>query len=199
VCSYDRNTFTRGHPCLCLVQSPIYTSAAATCPGSPQLRRRSSDPGLGGVAPLRTPRPHLHWPRTRCPRPARLVPGPLGTSSPEHGHSCLRHRRQAPPGGAIPAQQNSHSMSGISVFVSARTAKVSPRDRSRTQTEGCQRGRTRVMLPKTNFPNSSPSSVRVVLNLRWAELTIDLIRVKNGLRNSPGWPTLTRQPEKRRA
>jgi hypothetical protein len=41
------------------------------------------------------------------------------------------------------------------------------------------------MLPKTNFPNSSPSSVRAVLNLRWAELTIELVRVKNGLRNSP--------------
>jgi hypothetical protein len=38
-------------------------------------------------------------------------------------------------------------------FVSAREAKASPRDRSRRQTEGGQRGRTRVMLPKTNFPN----------------------------------------------
>jgi hypothetical protein len=27
------------------------------------------------------------------------------------------------------------------------------------------------MLPKTIFPNSSPSSVRVVPSLRWAELT----------------------------
>jgi hypothetical protein len=83
-------------------------------------------------------------------------------------------------------------------FVSARAAKASPRDRSRRQTEGGQRGRTRGMLPKTNFPNSSPSSVRAVLILRWAELTIDLVRVKNGLRNSPGRPTLTRRPEKRR-
>jgi hypothetical protein len=55
------------------------------------------------------------------------------------------------------------------------------------------------MLPKTNFPNSSPSSVRAVLNLRRAELTINLNRVKNGLRNSPGRPTLTWRPEKRRA
>jgi hypothetical protein len=153
----------------------------------------------GGVAPLRTPCPRRHWPRTRRPGPARLVTGPLGPSSPEHGHPCLRHRRQAPPCGVIPAQQNSYSTSGISVFVSARTAKISPRDRSRTQTESRRGGRTRVMLPKTNFPNSSPSSVRVVLNLRWAELTIELARVKNGLRNSPGRPTLTRRPGKRRA
>jgi hypothetical protein len=71
--------------------------------------------------------------------------------------------------------------------------RVSPRDRSRMQTEGegRQRGQARAMLPKTNFPNSSPSSVRAVLNLRRAELTINLNRVKNGLRNSPGWPTLT--------
>jgi hypothetical protein len=52
------------------------------------------------------------------------------------------------------------------------------------------------MLPKANFPNSSPSSVRAVLILRWAELTIDFDRVKNGLQNSPGRPTLTRRPEK---
>jgi hypothetical protein len=57
----------------------------------------------------------------------------------------------------------------------------------------------RVMLPKTNFPNSSPSSVRAVLVLRWAELTIFLVKVKNGLRNSPGRPALIWRPEKRRA
>jgi hypothetical protein len=55
------------------------------------------------------------------------------------------------------------------------------------------------MLPKTNFPNSSPSSVRVVLNLRRAELTINFSRVKDGLRNSPGRPTLTWRSGKRRA
>jgi hypothetical protein len=55
------------------------------------------------------------------------------------------------------------------------------------------------MLPKTNFPNSSPSSVRAVLNLRRAELTINFSRVKGGLRNSPGRPTLTWWSGKRRA
>jgi hypothetical protein len=45
VSSYGRNAFTRGHHCLCPVRSPLYTSEAATCPGSPHLRRRSSDPG----------------------------------------------------------------------------------------------------------------------------------------------------------
>jgi hypothetical protein len=88
-------------------------------------------------------------------------------------------------------KKTSHNMSSISVFVSTRTTMVSPRDRSCTRTGGRQRGRTRVRLPKTNFPNSSPSSVRAVLSLRWAELMIDLVGVKNGLRNSPGRPTLT--------
>jgi hypothetical protein len=46
VSSYGRNAFTRGHSCLCLVRSPLYTSAAATCPGSPRLRRRGGDSGL---------------------------------------------------------------------------------------------------------------------------------------------------------
>jgi hypothetical protein len=68
-----------------------------------------------------------------------------------------------------------------------------------TEGEGRQRGQARAMLPKTNFPNSSPSSVRAILNLRRAELTINLNRVKNGLRNSPGRPMLTWRPEKRRA
>jgi hypothetical protein len=61
-------------------------------------------------------------------------------------------------------KKTSHNMSSISIFVGTRMAKVSPRDRSCTLAEGRQRGQTRGRLPKTNFPNSSPSSVRAVLS-----------------------------------
>jgi hypothetical protein len=46
VSSYGQDAFTRGIPCLCLIRSPLYTLAAATCPGSPHLRCRSSNPPL---------------------------------------------------------------------------------------------------------------------------------------------------------
>jgi hypothetical protein len=46
-------------------------------------------------------------------------------------------------------------------------------------------------LPKTIFPNSSPSSVRVVLPFRWVELTTNPSQGENGLRNSHGLTTLT--------
>jgi hypothetical protein len=55
------------------------------------------------------------------------------------------------------------------------------------------------MLPKANFPNSSPSSVRAVLKSQRAELTTTFSREKYGLRNSPGRPTLTWWSGKRRA
>jgi hypothetical protein len=83
-------------------------------------------------------------------------------------------------------------------LLKSRIAKVSLRDRSRMWTEDRQHGRAWAELPKANFPNSSPSSVRAVLNPRWAELMINLVGVKNGLRNSPGRPTLTRNPGERR-
>jgi hypothetical protein len=144
VSSYGRNAFTRGTLCLCLVRSPLYTSAAATCSGSPHLRHRSSDPALD--------MPHLFGHLARAAAgPGRDVPG-LRTAF--MVLSNLRRRRQAPPGGAIPAQQSSHSIRSISVFVSTRTAKVSPRGRNRARTESRRCGRTRVRLPKTNFPNS---------------------------------------------
>jgi hypothetical protein len=119
---------------------------------------------LGRIAPLRASRPCRCWSRTRRSRPAQRAPGSLEPSSPECNHPGLRLRRQAQPCGTIPAQQSSRNMSSVSASVNTRTAKVSPRDRSRTRTESRQRGRTRARLPKANFPNSSPSSVRAVLN-----------------------------------
>jgi hypothetical protein len=162
VSSYGRNAFTRGHPCLCPVRSPLYTSAAATCPGSPHLRRRSSDPGLGASHPLR----HLARATTG---PGRDVPGRraslLVLSDLRRRSTVIRafgtEGRRRHVGSSL--HNKTHSISGISVLVSARTAKVSPRDRSRTQTEGRRRGRTRVMLPKTNFRNSNPCIGRVAV------------------------------------
>jgi ribosomal protein L28 len=63
-------------------------------------------------------------------------------------HNMSSRRRHVEPS---LHKKTSHNMSSISIFVSTRTAKVSPRDRSCTRTEGRQRGRTRTRLPKTNF------------------------------------------------
>jgi hypothetical protein len=118
VSSYGRNTFTRGTPCLRLVRCPLYTFAAATCPGAPHLRYRSSLGSCSGrVVPLWTSRPCCHRPRTRCSRPTRSASGPLEPSSPKCSHLCLRHRRPVPPRWATPAQQNSHNLNSISVSV----------------------------------------------------------------------------------
>jgi hypothetical protein len=176
VSSYGRNTFTRGTSCLCLARSPLYTSAAATCPGSPRLRRRSAIPpwtyrATPSVSPV-----SLLVPDATFPAGAASCWLSLEPSSPEYNHPGLRHRRQAQPCGTIPAQQSSRNMSSVSVSVNTRTVKVSPRDRSRTRTESRQHGRTWARLPKVNFSNSSPSSVRAVLNPRWAELTMNLCR-----------------------
>jgi hypothetical protein len=118
VSSYGRNTFTRDTPCLRLVRCPLYTFAAATCPGAPHLRYRSSLGSCSGrVVSLWTSRPCCHRPRTRCSRPARSASGPLEPSSPKCSHLCLRHRRPVPPRWATPAQQNSHNLNSISVSV----------------------------------------------------------------------------------
>jgi hypothetical protein len=118
VSSYGRNTFTRGTLCLRLVWCPLYTLAAATCPGAPHLRYRSSlGSSFDRVAPFRTSRPCRCWPRTRCSRPARSASGPLEPSLTKYSHLCIRCRRLAPPRRTIPAQQNSRDMSSISVSV----------------------------------------------------------------------------------
>jgi hypothetical protein len=115
VSSYGRNAFTRGHSCLCLVRSPLYTSAAATCPGSPHLRRRGSDPGLGGVAPLRTSCPRA----PQAPDAMSPVGAPRSWSSRTFVAGARPSVPSAPKVGAATwdhsCTQNSHSMSGISV------------------------------------------------------------------------------------
>jgi hypothetical protein len=118
VSSYGRNTFTRGTPCLRLARCPLYTFAAATCPGAPHLRHRSSLGSCSGrVAPLWTSRPCCHRPRARCPRSARSASGALEPLLPKCSHLCLRHRRPVPPRWTAPVQQNSRNLSSISVFV----------------------------------------------------------------------------------
>jgi hypothetical protein len=118
VSSYGRNTFTRDTPCLRLVRCPLYTFAAATCPGTPHLRYRSSLGSFSGrVAPLWTSRPCRLRPRTRCSRPARSASGPLEPSSPKCSHLCLRHRRRYRFNGPPLRDKNSHNLSSISVSV----------------------------------------------------------------------------------
>jgi hypothetical protein len=126
VSSYGQNTFTRGTPYLRLVRCPLYTFAAATCPGAPHLRYRSSLGSCSGlVVPLRTSRPCCHRPRTRCFRPARSASGSLEPSSPKCSHLCLRHLRPVPPRWATPAQQSSHNLNSISVSVKPVLQKLS--------------------------------------------------------------------------
>jgi hypothetical protein len=68
VSSYDRNTFTRGAPCLCLVRCLLYTSVVATCRSTPHLRRRNnrrSPPSrivpLGTSRATSSPGPKCSW------------------------------------------------------------------------------------------------------------------------------------------
>jgi hypothetical protein len=117
VSSYGRNTFTRGAPCLCLVRCPLYTFAAATYRGAPHLRRRNNPRfRRGRVGSFRTSRPgHLH---SRAGAHPRLgASGSSVPSAPKVNRPHFRHRRSAPFSWAVPAQQNSHNPSSISVFV----------------------------------------------------------------------------------
>jgi hypothetical protein len=118
---------------------------------------------LGRVAPPRASCPCCCCSRTQHSRPVQRAPGFLEPSLPEHSQPRLRHRRPAQPCGAIPAHNPHVTGAVLASLLKSRTAKVSLRDRSRMRTENRQRGQTRVRLPKTNFPNSSPSSVRAVL------------------------------------
>jgi hypothetical protein len=115
--SYGRNTFTRGTPCLRLVQCPLYTFAAATCHGALHLWYRSCLGSCSGrVVPLGTSRPCCHRPRPEM-FPARSTSGFFEPSSPKCNHLCLQHRRPVLPRWATPAQQSSHNLNSISVFV----------------------------------------------------------------------------------
>jgi hypothetical protein len=54
------------------------------------------------------------------------------------------------------------------------------------------------MLPKTIFPNSSPSSVRVVPSSRWAELTTNSSQGKKRASELPRTAHTDADPSKRR-
>jgi hypothetical protein len=96
VSSYDRNTFTRGAPCLCLVRRLLYTFAVATCRSTPHLRRRDSRRFRPGrVVPLGTSRPGRLEPRAEV-FSMRSASGSSRPSVSKHNRSCLRRRRPAP-------------------------------------------------------------------------------------------------------
>jgi hypothetical protein len=117
VSSYGRNTFTRDAPCLCLVRCPLYTFAAATYCGTPHLRRRNrprSHPGR--VVPFGTSCSGRLHSRAEA-HPTRGASGSSIPSAPKVNHPRFRHRRPAPFGWAVPAQQNSHNSSSISVSI----------------------------------------------------------------------------------
>jgi hypothetical protein len=117
VSSYGRDTFTRGAPCLCLVRCPLYTFAAATYRGTLHLRRRNSPRSCPGrVGPFGTSRPGRLHSRAEA-HPTRSASGSSIPSAPKVNHPRFRHRRPAPFGWAVPAQQNSHNSSCISVSV----------------------------------------------------------------------------------
>jgi hypothetical protein len=163
VSSYGRSAFTRGTPCLCLVRSPLYTSAAATCSGPPYLRRRRSDPTLDT--------PHLFGCLARANAgPGRDVPGRraafLVFSNLRRRSTAIRafgaegRRRHV---GSSLHKKTSHNMSSISVFVGTRMAKVSPRDRSCTLAEGRQRGQTKGEASENQLPQRRPLGVFLLL------------------------------------
>jgi hypothetical protein len=117
VSSYSRNTFTRGASCLCLVRCPLYMFAAATYRGTPHLQRRKQ--------PTISP-----WSRRAFwdispgppPFPSRGAPDArrfwfLHTFGAESQPSALSAPKAAPFGWVVPAQQNSHSSSSVSVSV----------------------------------------------------------------------------------
>jgi hypothetical protein len=117
VSSYGRYTFTRGAPCLYLVRCRLCTFAAATYHGAPHLRRRNSPRSRHGcVGSFGTPRPGRFHSRAEA-RPTRGASGSFIPSAPKVHRPRFRHRRLAPFGWAVPAQQNSHNSSSISVFV----------------------------------------------------------------------------------
>jgi hypothetical protein len=126
VSSHGQAPFTRGASCLCFVRCS-FTRLLRPRITEPSRRSRDqrsrhaigTEPAhdLTSVAsgfrdvPSRPPSP-----LSRA-HPTRGVSGPFTPSAPKVIHSNLRHRRPAPFGRAVPAQQNSHNLSSISIFV----------------------------------------------------------------------------------
>jgi hypothetical protein len=114
VSSYGRNAFTRGTPCLRLAWSPLYTSAAATCPGSSRLRRRSAIPPwtcrtTPGVSPVLLLLPDATFPagaaRSWLFRTFVTGAQPAASSAPKAGKAMWGH----------PYTQSSRNRSNVSV------------------------------------------------------------------------------------
>jgi hypothetical protein len=104
----------------------------------------------------------------RSRRAALLAPSK--PSAPKHDRPCLRHRWSALLRWAAPARKNSHDSKNISVSVKPAfrrllSVTVVAREPKPSAWPGVDKA------SKGHFPNSSPSSVRVVLSSRWAELT----------------------------
>jgi hypothetical protein len=117
VSSYGRNTFTRGAPCLCLVRCPLYTFSTSTYRGAPYLRRRNSPRSHPGrIGPFGTSHPGRLHSRVEA-HPTRGSSGSSIPSAPKVNRPRFRHRRPALFGWAVPAQQNSHNLSSISVSI----------------------------------------------------------------------------------
>jgi hypothetical protein len=96
---------------------PLYTFAAATYHGAPHLRRRNNPRScFGRVGFSGTSRPDRLHPRAEA-HPTHGASGSSIPSAPKVIHPHFRHRRPAPFGWAVPAQQNSHNSSSISVFI----------------------------------------------------------------------------------
>jgi hypothetical protein len=96
---------------------PLYTFAAATYHGAPHLRRRNSPRScFGRVGFFESSRLDRLHPRAEahptCGASCSSIP-----SVPKVIHPHFRHRRPAPFSWVVPAQQNSHNSSSISVFI----------------------------------------------------------------------------------
>jgi hypothetical protein len=84
---------------------------------APHLRRQNcprSCPGCVGF--FETSRPGRLHPRAEA-HPTHGASGSSIPSAPKVNHPHFQHRRPAPFGWAVPAQQNSHNSSSISVFI----------------------------------------------------------------------------------
>jgi hypothetical protein len=86
----------------------------------------------------------------------------------------LWHRRSAPFGivekGRLFLRNNTHITRVASALSLNHHCTLHQTNRSRTWTEANHLAGRGMTLPKTIFPNSSPSSVRAVLPFKWAKL-----------------------------
>jgi hypothetical protein len=140
VSSHGQATFTRGTSCLCFVRCPFtrLRQPRITEPSRRSRDRRSRrafgaetarDPASVASA-SGTSRPNRLHPRGRA-HPTHGASGPFTPSAPKVTHPHFRHRRPAPFGWAVPAQQNSHNSSSINVFIKSplRSPSVNPKPR----------------------------------------------------------------------